>query len=91
MYNVDIVGMSGNLEVHVTSVYWTVATMTSLGYGDVHAHNPGEMMFSILIMILGKMTFGFILASVASTLSHSESEKMDYEDTITSIKVKFDF
>lgn len=31
------------MMLYCTSVYWVVATMTSTGYGDVHADNNIEM------------------------------------------------
>lgn len=52
--------------LYVSSLYWTIATMMSVGYGDVSAQNVDERMFSILSQIVGAATFGVILVTVNS-------------------------
>ncbi len=37
----------------ITSLYWTIATITTIGYGDVVPHTVGGRIFSITIMISG--------------------------------------
>lgn len=69
------------------SLYWAVATLTSTGYGDYSATNTIEMIYSIFVMIFGKLMFGFILGSIASTLANLESQRVLFEDKLSSIKV----
>ena len=49
---------------YTASFYFAVMTITSIGYGDVHAHsrNPGEMWVATVIMIVGSCVFGAVLA-----------------------------
>lgn len=35
------------------SVYWAIVTMTTVGYGDIHAHTALGQFFSMSLMILG--------------------------------------
>mgnify|MGYP002053148656 CR=1 FL=1 len=35
-------------SAYITSMYWTIATMTAVGYGDISATNDVERFFSIL-------------------------------------------
>jgi hypothetical protein len=39
---------------YISALYWAAATVTSTGYGDVHAVTVPEMWFAILIMLIGK-------------------------------------
>ena len=62
---------SGNLDSepisvkYLTSLYFTVTTITTVGYGDISATNGLEQIFCIFIMLMG--VIGFSLAT--STLT----------------------
>lgn len=40
-------------NTYVTSLYWSAATVTSTGYGDVRAYTIPEKVFSVFVMIIG--------------------------------------
>ena len=68
-------------------MYWTIATMTSTGYGDVSAHTVMEMVYASFVMVVGKLMFGFILANIASTLSNAGVYRVQYDLQIQSVRV----
>ncbi|XP_077978719.1 uncharacterized protein LOC144434138 [Glandiceps talaboti] len=79
-------GKSCILQQYCDCIYWCVATMTSTGYGDIHAYSIGEMLFASFVMIVGQLIFGFILGNIASTLANAESNRVAYEEHLTGIK-----
>ena len=42
----------GDLELYCTSFYYTISTITTVGYGDLSAANVLERAISIIIMII---------------------------------------
>ena len=74
-------------QLYASSLYWCLATMTSTGYGDLHAHTPVEMWVASLVMMVGKLLFGIILANIASTLAHAEAQRVHYERKMFSINL----
>ena len=58
-----------------------------LGYGDLSATNVQEMLYAIVVMVVGKLLFGFILGSIASTLANLETQKVQFEEKLSAIKV----
>ncbi|XP_066270665.1 cyclic nucleotide-gated channel alpha-2-like [Branchiostoma lanceolatum] len=78
------------LQAYVSTVYWTVATLTSTGYGDIHAFSPVEMICAAVVMVFGKMMFGFVLGNVASTLSNAEAFKVSFEEKLKATKAHMD-
>ena len=53
---------------YATSLYWAVATMTAVGYGDVVALDDGERMYSIVTQLIGASVFGFLIGNIATLL-----------------------
>lgn len=53
---------------YLTSVYWTLTTMTTTGYGDITASNSAEQIMNIVIMLIGASVFGYIISDVSTLL-----------------------
>jgi hypothetical protein len=60
----------GKGEQYLTSFYFTVTTITTVGYGDISASTNGEKYFCILIMITGVVSFSVLSGSLANILSN---------------------
>ena len=39
--------------VWITSIYWAVTTMTTIGYGDISAHTAEERILAVVVMVIG--------------------------------------
>ena len=57
-----------NNQLYIASVYWTITTVTAVGYGDITGQTVSERLFSIGIMMLGCCSFTFVSGSLASIL-----------------------
>jgi len=71
---------------YCSSLYWAVATMTSTGYGDIRAYTQLEMIVAVVVMVLGKLLFGFILGNFASTQANAEANKVAYEEKLEAVR-----
>lgn len=47
-------------------IWWTVVTMSTVGYGDIYPKRPGGRAFGILVIISGIAIFGTIVAGLTS-------------------------
>ena len=63
--------------------------MTTTGYGDLSATNGVEMVYASVVMVIGKLLFGFILGSIVSTLANLETQKVLFENKLETIKVNY--
>jgi hypothetical protein len=53
-----------NLQMYTIAFYFTVTTITTVGYGDISGHNSTERCICILMMICGVVLFSLISSSI---------------------------
>ena len=56
------------IEQYLTSFYFTIETVTTVGYGDVSIKTPIEKIFTIFTMLIGVIVFTFASGSLASIM-----------------------
>ena len=49
-------------DLYLVSFYFTITTMTTVGYGDISATNFAERIFAIAIMVLGQLAFTYAIS-----------------------------
>jgi hypothetical protein len=65
------------LNLYLYAFYWALATVTTIGYGDVTPQTSRETCFAILIMVLGGFFWAWVLGSACVILGAlTESETM---------------
>ncbi|ETV89131.1 hypothetical protein H257_00504 [Aphanomyces astaci] len=63
----------GNLTLYdkyVTCFYWSIMTMTTVGYGDVTGQTTSERVWSIFAMVNGAWIFAYGITNVVSMVSN---------------------
>eukprot|EP00603_Paraphysomonas_imperforata_P015122 CAMPEP_0114457472 /NCGR_PEP_ID=MMETSP0104-20121206/4180_1 /TAXON_ID=37642 ORGANISM="Paraphysomonas imperforata, Strain PA2" /NCGR_SAMPLE_ID=MMETSP0104 /ASSEMBLY_ACC=CAM_ASM_000202 /LENGTH=1284 /DNA_ID=CAMNT_0001630019 /DNA_START=112 /DNA_END=3966 /DNA_ORIENTATION=+ len=81
----DIPGIRNTFERYIAALYWTYATMATVGYGDIHARNDSERVFSIIIMVLGSTGLAYIISELSDHVFNKGSGKgqQDYKISIS--------
>ncbi|CAJ1932850.1 unnamed protein product [Cylindrotheca closterium] len=51
-------------EVYITTLYWSVVTFTTVGYGDLSPVNTAEQIFSMIYMLLNIILMSYIIGSI---------------------------
>ena len=71
------------VELYVTSYYFTVTTIMTVGYGDITAQSLGEKLLAILLMLIGVIAFSFATGSISNMIANADTaedklrQKMD--------------
>ena len=50
-------------------MYWTITTITTVGYGDIDITNSVERLFCAMIMLIGVISFSYANGSLSSILT----------------------
>jgi hypothetical protein len=83
---------SSNFEIYVISFYWTLTTVTTVGYGDINAGTTLERAYNLIIMSFGVLMYSFAigsLSSIVSTLDQKTAEMNQKLQILSSIKKEF--
>lgn len=67
---------------YLTSVYWSITTLTTTGYGDLHATNDTEMIFDIMYMLFNLGLTAYIIGNMTNLVVHRTSRTRKFRDTI---------
>jgi hypothetical protein len=51
---------------YVTAIYWSITTLTTTGYGDLHAENPREMSFCICFMLFNLGLTAYLIGNMTN-------------------------
>lgn len=67
---------------YVTSMYWSITTLTTVGYGDLHAENIREMIFNIFYMLFNLGLTAYLIGNMTNLVVHGTSRTRKYRDAI---------
>ncbi|MBD1210265.1 MAG: cyclic nucleotide-binding domain-containing protein [Ignavibacteria bacterium] len=65
-------------EYYIKALYWSVTTLATVGYGDITPKNNTEMMYAIFVMLLGMVTYGYVVGNIANLLANLDANRKRY-------------
>lgn len=73
------VDRSSDFNVYITSFYWVITTLTTVGYGDYKGYTPTEYVLQMGVEFLGIGIFSYLMGSI-NNLVGSEQTLQDIID-----------
>ncbi|KAL3801357.1 hypothetical protein HJC23_006967 [Cyclotella cryptica] len=70
------------LERYVTSLYWSVVTFTSVGYGDFSPVTSIEQIFGIVYMLLNVVLMSWVIGSITLVIVKSDEKTGLYRQAL---------
>ncbi|KAL3844141.1 hypothetical protein ACJIZ3_001544 [Penstemon smallii] len=67
------------------SMYWSIVTLSTTGYGDLHAENTGEKVFSIFYMLFNIGLTAYLIGNMTNLVVHSSIRTFAMRDAIHEI------
>jgi voltage-gated potassium channel len=73
-----------NLTAYNKAFYWSMTTLTTIGYGDITPSNNISRMFTVVVMVIGVGVYGIIFGNISRVLlnadRHREAKKEKIDD-----------
>jgi hypothetical protein len=86
----DTSGIDGGklvMTIYIAAFYFSLTTMTSVGYGDIITHNNAERIFTVCLQFIGAIIFAMVIAqitAVVSTMDTNARKTAEQLDAVTS-------
>jgi hypothetical protein len=74
IYSIGYVDMPDG-ELYMTSFYFTITTIVTVGYGDITAVSIIEKIVAVFLMITGVIAFSFATGTLASIIQNQDSNE----------------
>lgn len=70
---------------YLTSLYFVITTMSTVGYGDVVSQTTGERKAALLCMVVGGACYGLLIGNMVSIVGQAELSDRLYHSRMESI------
>ncbi|MBA0855717.1 hypothetical protein Goshw_017942 [Gossypium schwendimanii] len=67
---------------YISAMYWSITTMTTVGYGDLHAVNTMEMIFIIFYMLFNLGLTAYIIGNMTNLVCEGTRRTMEFRNSI---------
>ena len=61
---------------YISSLYWAITTICTVGYGDITPTNEIEYAFAMIVMVLGSMFFGYSITYIGKIFDKMQREEI---------------
>ena len=75
-----------DIEIYLTSLYWTIQTVTTLGYGDIYPTSKSEIELSLAWIICGVAFYSYVISILTSSLVSRDVKKTIVEKRMKRFK-----
>jgi len=73
------------MEIYITTLYWSVVTFTTVGYGDLSPVNTAEEIFSMIYMLLNIILMSYIIGSITLLVVKNDEATGMYRDNLQTL------
>ena len=72
-------------EQYLLALYWSITTVTTVGYGDVLPASNGERLYVIAAMLVGGAFHGAVIANMGSIVTSMDTNSRLYNEKIDTV------
>ncbi|XP_055812681.1 potassium channel AKT1-like [Solanum dulcamara] len=69
-------------DLYIMSLYWSITTLTTTGYGDLHAVATEEMICTMVYMLFNLGLTAYLIGNMTNLVVHGTSKTQKFRDAI---------
>ena len=70
---------------YMRAFYWTVTTLTTIGYGDITPRGNIQIVYTILIELAGAAMYGLVIGNIANLIANIDIAKTQFKERMKNI------
>jgi hypothetical protein len=78
-HNLDWVDRYTLGDRYVASLYWSMMTLTTIGYGDIAAENTNERIYNTLAMMICSLIFAYVVGTMCSLVQGLDVTNLEFQ------------
>ena len=85
--NVPTIECAPPFTLYIAAFYFAVATLTSIGYGDLHAQlrNPSEQLINAILMLFGGTYWAYVIGELCAIIHARNPDARLFHQTIDNL------
>jgi CRP-like cAMP-binding protein len=86
-HNSGITLNQSSADTYLQAFYWTITTLTTIGYGDISPDLAvkGQVIFTIITQLLGAGMYGFIIGNISNLIANMDIAKSAHKEKVERI------
>jgi len=85
----DVAGF-GDRE-YLTALYWSMTTLTTVGYGDLIPTSDMGRGFCMVAMVIGGTFYGYVIGNISSIVANKDLNEQAYYERMDGVNAWLDF
>ncbi|XP_064169936.1 potassium voltage-gated channel subfamily H member 1-like isoform X2 [Anguilla rostrata] len=73
-------------SVYITSLYFTMTSLTSIGFGNIAPTSNGEKIFAVAMMMIGSLLYATIFGNVTTIFQQMYANTNRYHEMLNSVR-----
>ena len=69
-------------DIYVTALYYIVATVFTIGYGDIVSVSLYERFYNLILLVVGIMIYSYSVSALSNYVQTVDSKTLDYQNKI---------
>ena len=67
------------IDIYISAIYILIMALTTVGYGDITCYSLAEIIFQILLLVVGIMAYSWLVSSFSNYIQKLNEKSVDFE------------